>query len=336
MEKDIVRIIRRFKFEELELAVMPVFPEVSWNKIKSELIKYHNAFTTTNAAQFIKIAITNSNIKQKDLKDRLSMLQLIDISWHSHRKKWYGHLLQGSGKPINYFKQKAIQVYMEEYFDSLNVKVDVKLYTHNSTTYIFLSPDKSKRKKEKILRDLPVLFAIFVGQKYFFTSKKNVSSDILQAIVTSTGFHKSKQMNLMGKNLKSLCKMFRKRKEGVLNSENIHNIVEYNDADPVRKATGIDFTQRKQRKKYAEECFGDKPATMELLVVNGSSKILISEDESTELLNELMKTTWEYHSPNIAALLTKLIEQRILVTPVPYYISNLMVLGKNEFTISNN
>ncbi|XP_076651453.1 uncharacterized protein LOC143358299 [Halictus rubicundus] len=336
MESDIVRIIKRFKFEELESAVMPVFPEISWNKIKSELVKHHNTFTTTNAAQFIKIAIADNNISQKDLKDRLSMLQLIDISWHSHRKKWYGHLLKGSGKPINYFKHKGIQAEMKNYFSSLNVKMDIKLYTHNNTTYIFLTQKKMNDRKKKILHGLPIIFAIFVGQKYFFASKKKVSSDILQAIITSTGFEKSKQINLMGKNLKSLSKMCWKRKEGVLDSEKISNIVEYNDADPERKATGIDFTQRKQRKKYAEECFGDSPVIMELLVLNGSCKSFIRKDESTESQNEFMKATWEYHSPNILALLTNLIEQRILVTPVPHYISNLMVLGENELTISNN
>lgn len=335
MKKNIVKIIKKFKFSELEFSVMPVFPEVSLDDIKSQLAKRHDTLTTTNVAQCIMIAINANNIKQNDLKYRLLMLQLIDISWHSHRKKWYGHLLKGSGKRVNYFKHEGIQVNIEEYFYSLNVEVDVKLYTHNDTTFIYLS-QKGKFNRNKNLRNLPVFFAIFVGQKHFFTSKKSVSPNILQAIATSTGFQKSKQINLRGKNLKSLSTMLRKRKEGTLNSEHINHIVKYSDAVPETKATGIDFTQCKQRKKYAEECFGDNPATLESLVVNGTSKILISEDESTELLNDLMIITWEYHSPNIVTLLTKLIEQRILVSPVPHYISNLLVRGENEFSISNN
>lgn len=46
-----------------------------------------------------------------------------------------------------------------------------------------------------------------------------------------------------------------------------------------------------------------------------------------------MHFRWEFRSHNIPECLAKLIERRVLVTPVPYYISNLMVLGKNEITL---
>ncbi|XP_031842728.1 uncharacterized protein LOC116431438 isoform X2 [Nomia melanderi] len=334
VQQEVTRIIKRFKFEELESAVMSLFPEISWSNIRSELVKHHNSFTSANVAQLIRTVITDRNIKEKDLKDRLATLQLIDISWHSDRRTWYGHLLQGSSTYISYFKHRKILVDMQDYFNSLHMKINVKMYIHNGVTYIALISKEDNQRKKKIRSGLPITFALFMGQKCFFSNRKNVSQDMLQAIVQSTGYGKSKQINLAGKNLVSLSKMCWRRKQRALNFENVNNTVEYKDSGPERKASGIDFTQHKQRKKYAENCFGDNPATLELLVINGYNMPFAHEDISKRLPNESTSAKWEYRSPNITGLLTKLIEQRILVTPVPYYVSNLMVLGKNEFTIS--
>lgn len=44
---------------------------------------------------------------------------------------------------------------------------------------------------------------------------------------------------------------------------------------------------------------------------------------------------WKFRSRNITDFLVNLIERRILVTPVPDYITNLMTLGKNELTLQS-
>lgn len=49
-----MNILRKFKFEELENAVLPVFPETTWNYVRSQLIKYHDNFTTTNVAAILE------------------------------------------------------------------------------------------------------------------------------------------------------------------------------------------------------------------------------------------------------------------------------------------
>lgn len=64
--QQIVVMIKRFKFEEMESTVMPVFPEVSWSNIKTEFIRSHKKFTPTNTALFIKIAITVSFVQRFD------------------------------------------------------------------------------------------------------------------------------------------------------------------------------------------------------------------------------------------------------------------------------
>ncbi|KOX79813.1 hypothetical protein WN51_11424, partial [Melipona quadrifasciata] len=334
IQQEIVNIIKRFKFEELELSIMPIFPEVSWDNVRSELIKHHKNFTSANVGQVIKMIIIQKGLKQQILTDRLLSLYLIDTSWHSNKKMWYGYTLIGSNKSVNYFINREIQNNMIDNLNSLNIKINLKIYTHNDITYVSLVETK-KNKKSKVQRTM-FFCALFMGQKYFFSTKKNIPSDILNAIAKSLGYANVKRLELIGKDLKSLSILCWRRKERAMNSQNINETLIYEDDTPDRKKTGVDFTQQKQRKKYAEACFGDDPPILEVVVVNGPTRPISHEDISNKLPNTNIQATWEFRSQNIAAFLSKLIERRILVTPVPHYISNLMILGKNELTFKND
>lgn len=57
IRRQICKVIRRFKFEELERDVIPIFPEISWSRIKSKLVKNHKNFTVTNAVRVIEESI---------------------------------------------------------------------------------------------------------------------------------------------------------------------------------------------------------------------------------------------------------------------------------------
>lgn len=54
IKHQLINVIKRFKFEELESSVIPIFPEISWNYVKSKLIKNHKTFTITNAVRVIE------------------------------------------------------------------------------------------------------------------------------------------------------------------------------------------------------------------------------------------------------------------------------------------
>lgn len=57
IQRRISTMIKRFKFEELECDVMPIFPEITWGRVKSKLIRNHKKFTTTNAVHIIQEVI---------------------------------------------------------------------------------------------------------------------------------------------------------------------------------------------------------------------------------------------------------------------------------------
>lgn len=57
------------------------------------------------------------------------------------------------------------------------------------------------------------------------------------------------------------------------------------------RSTGTDYMQCKQRKKYAEKCFGDKPPTLESLVMSASNIPWVHSDISKALPNEKISVT---------------------------------------------
>lgn len=158
-----------------------------------------------------------------------------DISWHSKRPTWHGYAFVGPNKSTNYLVNRTIQNDMQEHFHSVNIKMNVKVNTHDDITYVSLKENISKGRKRKIQSVAPMFFALFIGQKYFFCNKKNVPSNILEGIIRSMGYKSSKKLNLMGKDLKSLSKLCWKKKEGALSSENINKSLIYKDGSPDRK-----------------------------------------------------------------------------------------------------
>ncbi|XP_076241040.1 uncharacterized protein LOC143183401 [Calliopsis andreniformis] len=335
IRQKVINIIKKFKFEELESSVLPVFPELSWIHIKSQLIKYDKSFTTTNALEFIKIAVNETNIEEEVLRDRLSTLLLIDISWHNKRYTWHGYALIGPNPPKNYFKNAKILDNIKNHLKSVNMKMDVKIYVHDSIMYISITESTKRGKKESLINRPPIVFALLMRQKYFFCNKKNVPSTVTEAIVKNIGYKNSKKLDLVGKDLSLLSKVCWRKKEKTTNVENFDVPLVYEDTNPIKKYSGIDYTEYNQRKEFAKKCFGNDSPTLGSLVINGPSIPFIHKDASLKLPNESMSVTWEFRSRNMPACLTKLIEKRILTTPVPYYISNLMTIGKNQFTLKS-
>lgn len=59
-KQSVINIIKKFRFEELEAAVLPVFPEFSWKNIKSQLVENHESLTTVRAVKIIEEEINVS------------------------------------------------------------------------------------------------------------------------------------------------------------------------------------------------------------------------------------------------------------------------------------
>ncbi|XP_067216527.1 uncharacterized protein [Linepithema humile] len=283
---NLCNVIKRFKFEELEDAVMPIFPEISWSRIKSKLIKNHKTFNVHNVSLIIKETIDNVNLREKEIFNRLTTLEVIDISRHSNRRIWYAYELTESNRAENYLKKRDMEDNIKNEFHSNGLTVDVKTTKHEDITFINIKENKKIAKRKIVRLDTSTFFAFFSGHKYIFCSKKNISFDIMKMIATCIGYDNNKRINLMGKDLKSLIRLLRIKQQGVSHAENINQASAYKPSSPIVKDDGIDYMQDKQRNKYAKQCLGKDPPTLELLVVKASKQPIVHKDLASLLPNE--------------------------------------------------
>ncbi|KYM81789.1 PREDICTED: uncharacterized protein LOC105624928 [Atta cephalotes] len=326
VKRQLTNVINRFKFEELESAVIPVFPETSWARVRSKLIKNHKNFTVLNVTYIIRDILNNANLNLRDLHDRLTTLEVTDVSRHNHKKIWYGYKLLGLNRELRHLDRQEIQEGIEEEFHSKGLDMNIKAIMYDNIMFISV-----KEKKKKNIT--PTYFALFFGQKYFFCSKKNVSIEYIKVIASNLGYNNGKSIKLMGRDLKSLIKLLWIKQQNVLQAEDISQPPVYQPSEPVVSNNGVDYTQSKHRKKYAEQCFGKDPPILEKLIIKGSEESIKHDSIASKLPNNTIRMNWEFRSRNMGKFLTALVERRVFMPPLPEYIANFMIMGKNELTL---
>ncbi|XP_015116226.1 uncharacterized protein LOC107040600 [Diachasma alloeum] len=319
--------IKKFKFEELEESVLAHFPEISWNDVRKSLIRNHESFTTAGALRIIEQMIIRHKIDDKELKNRLAVLEVIDVSRHHGKKVWYGYELQGNTTSQKLIPNREMQDRMAQTFQILQMDMMINIVTHQGITFVSMSQKKRSR------RLLPVYFALFLRHGYFFCAKKGATKEFLQAIVEGLGYESCKKLKLMGRDLKSLSKMLELKKQGVVQFGNLCNSPMYKDFEPIVKATGTDFRQHKQRREYISKCFGNEPPTIDVLEITGTEASWADREIAAALPNEKIKVAWDFKSHDVAGSLRRLYEKRIFVSPLPNYVTKLMVAGKNQLTV---
>ncbi|XP_012283491.1 uncharacterized protein LOC105701371 isoform X2 [Orussus abietinus] len=326
-------VMKRFKFEELESAVVPSFPEISWNQIRAKLIKLHDKFTVSDAVRVIEQTIEEAKIGNQELKNRLSMLEVIDVSRHYKKKTWYTYKLKDPVNAQNFPTNCEFRDTIMQRFYTSQMDMDVQVVAHGGVIYISI---KEKTRSKQARRILPTFFALFRGQQYFFCSRKRITKAYVMVLTDSIGYKSSKRINLMGRDLKSLIKILRAKKQGITDGECTLQPPTFSKTGPISKHTGIDFTQHKQRKEYIEKCFGKDAPTIELLVMNAPDQHILHNKVPNNMENEKVHTRWEFRSRDIIAQIKKLAQDKVLQTPLPYYVSSLMSAGKNELTLRDS
>ncbi|KYN28287.1 hypothetical protein ALC57_02348 [Trachymyrmex cornetzi] len=243
---------------------------------------------------------------------------------------WYGYKLSRLNRELRHFDRQEIQEGIKEEFHSNGLKMNIKAIMYDNIMFIYV---EEKKKKKKVQHITPTYFALFFEQKYFFCSKKNVPIDYLKVIASNLGYNNSKRIKLMGKDLKSLIKLLWIEQQNVLQAEDISQPPVYQPSEPVISNKGVDYTQSEQRKKYAEQCFGKDPPILEKFVIEGSREPIKHAGVASKLPNNTIRMNWEFRSHNMGKFLTALVERRVLMPPLPEYISNFMKTGRNEITL---
>jgi len=119
----------------------------------------------------------------------------------------------------------------EEFYSIFDLDMDVKAIMYNSITFICVK-EKEKRKK-RIQRTVPTFFALFLGHKYFFCSRKDVPLYYIKVIAISLGYDDGKRIKLIGRDLRSLIKLLWIKQQGTIHAEDINRPPVYQLSNPI-------------------------------------------------------------------------------------------------------
>ncbi|KAL7305302.1 hypothetical protein TKK_0002433 [Trichogramma kaykai] len=325
-------VIKKFKFEELESAVLPVFPELEWKKIKSKLVKNHQSFKTANALQIIEAGIEQrEEFDDKILKDRLALLRVIDVSRHYYKKIWYGYELKGK-EAADHPSEEDIESQVENCAVEYHMNIICHVVKYDSL--IFISIQEKPRKKRAAKPSLPTYFCVPEDESCIFCCKKIILKSYLTTLTAALGYKSCKQIKLFGKSIPSLVKLLRARKEAVAKGDHIKDAPRLRKAPPVHIAMGTDFTQHTHRRDYINKILGENPPTFETLRVKNIDEKWRHKDALEKFPDEVVFTGVEFRSTSIPNLLRNLVYHKILLTPTPVYATNILTLGRNELSVT--
>jgi len=130
-----------------------------------------------------------------------------------------------------HLQKREIKESIKEEFRSSGLDMDVKAIMYNSIMFIYVK--EKEKKKKRMQRTIPTFFALFLGHKYFFCSKKNVPLYYIKVIAVSLGYNDSKRIKLIGKDLRSLIKLLWIKQQGTIHADDINQPPIYQLSNPI-------------------------------------------------------------------------------------------------------
>ncbi|KAJ8667240.1 hypothetical protein QAD02_008902 [Eretmocerus hayati] len=323
-------VLKRFKFEELEAVSRQVFPEISWPRVKYKLMKHHQQFTTAQALKVINNELDKLKLSDNIITNRVAILEVIDVSKHYKKKVWHGYELR-SNDPVQSITADQIENDVSENFQTMQTNVDVRTVLAKGVIFVSIK-FKPKKSSSKSPASAPTFFALMDGEKFFFSSKKQVSEDIVLAIVNALGHSNYKQLKLCGRDVHSLVQILINKKTSKLQSVEAQVPEDFEPELPSRTELGYDFTQHKQREEYSKKIFEDDPV-LEQLKLNSINQPWEDEEAVNRFPDDIIQASVTFSSPDLSNFLGDLVKLTVIETPVPDFLTNLKSLGRNEFTL---
>lgn len=132
---------------------------------------------------------------------------------------------------MNSVGRREIEEDIAQEFSSNSIQTSVKVVIYNDVTFVYI---KEKKKKQSISLT-PFYFALFMGHKYFFCSRKNIPDNFIKIMTNTLGYKKSKKIKLMGKDVRSLMRMLWIKQQGVLRATDLNKPLVYESSKPIVK-----------------------------------------------------------------------------------------------------
>lgn len=134
---------------------------------------------------------------------------------------------------MNCVGRRELEENITKNFSSNTIQINVKVVTYNDVTFVYIKEKKKKRRQSMSVT--PFYFALFLGHRYFFCSRKNISNDFIKMMTDTLGYTKSKRIKLTGRDVRSLMRILWIKRQGVLHATDLNQPLVYETSKPIVK-----------------------------------------------------------------------------------------------------
>lgn len=319
--KKLFSLFCRFRPQELPEVIDDIFGEVAWEEIKNAGIRQKiNLLNSRNLASLCLKVVQNDETTTQDIQKWLWYLMFCDVRLHKNVSWDCAVLLdEVEAFPDNFddLHRGILRAYRSE---ARNTEIITKL--QDNIVWIMLIEKIITKKGIKHGKPFFAAFDVDSKKKYLFYSPKiNKEPDHVSLLGKALGYDSYHKINFQGNDIRTMLQMI-KRHERPSNE-----VVSYQPERYFMDGGVIDFTQGRERSKYAESILPPGSTNLRKFTVISTSVWRSS------LITTQMTIDVKGRNSSVEDVLRALIAQNLITLPVPEYIRRLPSLDRNIIKI---
>ncbi|GLV36280.1 hypothetical protein CBL_08773 [Carabus blaptoides fortunei] len=288
-------VLNLFTVQEISDVALHKFRKISWTHLQDRIIQQKCTLTKKNIIRILLNIVQENETSSDELEQLISTLSLIGTA-KSKTKIWVTFRL---------LDKSDYNIAVDDIFDSIRGSI----------------------KRQGILADITTET---LDSRHALSIRRN----ILMAVVEGLGYSKYKTFNLTGKNVFELFKMLQNMHGSVNNCKMLLASSTFKPTFSINE-NGMDFGQRAERAKYAEQLYGASPPEIQTLSVTIKDAVWQSDvlDMQGEPMHDVKLTL---RAPSTIELIKQLITEGMVTMPVPQYMQAILNSGKNDLKLIQN
>lgn len=333
--KRIEAVLRHFTLEQLADIVIPDFQILSWHNVRQKIIQEQHPLNKNSIIRFLVFAVKKHITRKATYATEiLQIIRLRDIAVHHYRYRWIAFKMSGETRQgtKRYYTCSEIQDSIETIFCRKKRLVEVAMISEEEIYFISLI--EKKRMEKRLVFSAPIFVAHFPGQPYFFVSQSGKKEDVLHVISRVLGYTGAKDCSLSGQNVRHLLRFLKNRESDAASAQDVlQGVGKQKHATFEETEKGMDFTQRRARKEFADGCFGRELTLQQVTLKCSQCQWMIGDIVPDTEGKNFGSMEVSFQSPDILKMWKEMTVKGIFSMPPPPYVCSLRTRGKNNIKL---
>lgn len=277
----------------------------------------------TDVAHVIVEAISSLNLSQDEIIKITERLKLLTVALSKNRT-WHAYkFLDHESRIPN--TEMSVEKELENSFKRNNLTVALSVLDFEGRFFVSVSKRASPKTKGATIHYFNPTFFIFEPKTYyFFASKLIIDNLFLICFCKGLGYANFKECELSSNNTPDMLRMLYYKEKRLQSIDYVKPEMEHTvQVDE----NGTDYTQKNNRKKYAEQMYGKTPPKLQKLTFEVNNY----RCDSGVLEGKMFSSRLQFTAPDVLDMVKGMIAEDCIATPVPDYLQNILHKGKNIF-----